>query len=159
VRVEVRAGGDRGEEGAADRNFVKTLGRRCVMASVASMRPASEANAREAFDRLCQIVESQSHVTLIARHDGRRAGFLLLLDELPDEVTLLPQGFVAYMAVEPDARRDGVGAALLAEAENEARRRNLPYISLMVTEENEEARRLYDRAGYSTERRLLCKPL
>ena len=96
---------------------------------------------------------------MIARCDGRRVGFLLLLDELPDEVTLLPQGFVAYMAVEPDARREGVGAALLAAAEDEARRRKLPYMALMVTEENESARRLYDLAGYRTERRLLCKPL
>jgi len=35
----------------------------------------------------------------------------------------------------------------------------LPYMSLMVTEENEAARALYERAGYVTERRLLSKPL
>ena len=156
VNVEVAVAGAHAE---ADRAFVKTLGRRCVMSSVASLRPTSEANARAAFDRLCEIVESQPHATLIARRAGKRVGFLLLLDELPDEVTLLPQAFVAYMAVEPGARRDGIGAALLAAAENEARRRRLPYISLMVTEENEAARRLYARAGYQTERRLLCKPV
>jgi ribosomal protein S18 acetylase RimI-like enzyme len=159
VSVEVAVAAARGGEAAADRAFVKALGRRCVMASVATIRPTSEANAREAFDRLCEIVESQSHAALIARRGGERVGFLLLLDELPDEVTLLPQGFVAYMAVEPGAQRTGVGAALLAAAENEARRRGLPYISLMVTEENEPARRLYERAGFRTERRLLCKPL
>jgi ribosomal protein S18 acetylase RimI-like enzyme len=98
-------------------------------------------------------------VTLIAERGGERVGFLLLLDQLPDEVTLRPQAFVAYMAVEPCARGTGVGAALLAAAENEARRRLLPYMALMVTEENEAARRLYERAGYRTERRLLCKPL
>jgi ribosomal protein S18 acetylase RimI-like enzyme len=32
-------------------------------------------------------------------------------------------------------------------------------MALMVTEENEAARRLYEHAGYRTERRLLCKPL
>jgi ribosomal protein S18 acetylase RimI-like enzyme len=129
------------------------------MASVASLRPASEAQAREAFDRLCAIIDSQPHVTLIAQRDGERLGFLLLLDELPDEVTLLPQGFIAYMAVEPAARRKGVGTALLRAAEDEARRRGLPYIALMVTEENESARGLYERNDYRTERRLLCKPL
>jgi ribosomal protein S18 acetylase RimI-like enzyme len=158
VRIEIEAGGI-GARAAADRDFVRTLGRRCVMASVASARPTSEANAQEAFDRLCRIVENQSHVTLIARRDGERVGFLLMLDDLPDEVTLLPQAFVAYMAVEPSHRRDGVGAALLAAAEDEARRRRLPYIALMVTEENGSARGLYDRAGYQTERRLLCKRL
>lgn len=123
------------------------------------MRPVNEGKARDAFDRLYQIVANQSHITLIAQRDGTRLGFLLLLDDLPDEVTLLPQAFVAYMAVEPAVRGEGVGTALLAAAENEATRRGLPYMALMVTEENEAARRLYERRGYRTERRLLCKPL
>ena len=114
---------------------------------------------RAAFDRLCEIVDGQSHAAFIAQRDGERVGFLLLLDDLPDEVTSLPQGFVAYMAVEPEHLHSGVGTALLAAAENEARRRGIPYMALMVTKENEAARRLYERAGYLTERRLLCKPL
>lgn len=129
------------------------------MTSVGSVRPAAEPAVRAAFDRLCEIVEEQSHVALIAEEDGRRIGFLLLLDGLPDEVTSLPQAFVAYMAVEPRDRRRGAGAALLAAAEDEAKRRGLPYMALMVTEENEAARRLYERSAYRTERRLLCKPL
>ncbi|MHB8357563.1 MAG: GNAT family N-acetyltransferase [Vulcanimicrobiaceae bacterium] len=44
-------------------------------------------------------------------------------------------------------------------AEDEARRRGLPYMGLMVTEDNAAARALYDSAGYLTERRLLCKRL
>jgi ribosomal protein S18 acetylase RimI-like enzyme len=159
VTTDVRLGEREGTRAAADRDFIKALGRRCVMASVASLRPTSEAKARAAFDRLCEIVEGQSHATLIAERNGERVGFLLLLDELPDEVTLLPQAFIAYMAVEPASRHDGVGAALLSAAEDEARRRDLPYMSLMVTEENEAARRLYEHGGYLTERRLLCKPL
>jgi ribosomal protein S18 acetylase RimI-like enzyme len=159
VTIDVRAQDRDDAPGADDRAFVQALGRRCVMSSVSSLRPGVEADVRDAFDRLYAIVESQSHVTLIARRDGERAGFLLLLDQLPDEVTSLPQAFVAYMAVEPRARGSGVGAALLEAAENEARRRHLPYISLMVTEENEPACRLYEHAGYRTERRLLCKPL
>jgi ribosomal protein S18 acetylase RimI-like enzyme len=159
VTIDVRIGEREGARADADRAFVKALGRQCAMSSVSSLRPTSEAKAREAFERLCAIVEGQSHVTLIARQNGERAGFLLLLDELPDEVTLLPQAFVAYMAVEPSLRGKGVGAALLAAAEDEARRRRLPYMSLMVTEENEAARRLYECSGYRTERRLLCKPL
>jgi ribosomal protein S18 acetylase RimI-like enzyme len=159
VTVDIRLGERKGAQASADREFVKALGRRCVMASVASLRPTSAAKARAAFDRLCEIVESQSHATLIAEWHGERVGFLLLLDDLPDEVTLLPQAFIAYMAVEPASRRNGVGAALLAAAEDEARRRGLPYMALMVTEENDAARRLYERDGYFTERRLLCKPL
>jgi ribosomal protein S18 acetylase RimI-like enzyme len=150
---------ERGPRGAADRAFVRALGRRCVMSSVGSLRPAPEEHACEAFDRLVDVVEHQPNVTLVAERGGERVGFLLLLDSLPDEVTLLPQAFVAYMAVEPAASRAGVGAALLAAAEDEAKRRGLPYMALMVSEENQAARRLYERQGYRTERRLLCKPL
>lgn len=159
VTPEIRVIERGGPHAAEDRAFVAELGRRSVMASVASMRPTSEAKARAAFDRLCEIVENQSHLAFIAHRGGERLGFLLLLDELPDEVTLLPQGFIAYMAVEPAAQGQGVGAALLAAAENEARRRDLPYMALMVTEENESARHLYELAGYRTERRLLGKAL
>jgi len=157
--ISVRIGELSGPSADADRAFVRELGRRCVMSSVASLRPAPEPMVRAAFDRLCEIVDGQSHAAFIAQREGKRIGFLLLLDDLPDEVTSLPQGFVAYMAVEPEHRHAGVGAALLAAAEDEARRRGLPYMALMVTEENEAARRLYECAGYLTERRLLCKPL
>lgn len=159
MKIEVRLGSRAGAAAAEDREFITTLGRRCVMSSVGALRPASESAAIHAFDRLVDLVDSQSHVALIAQDGERRVGFLLLLDRLPDEVTLLDQGFVAYMAVDPTLRRKSVGAALLAAAEEEARKRGLPHVALMVTEENEAARVLYERAGYRTERRLLCKPL
>jgi ribosomal protein S18 acetylase RimI-like enzyme len=82
-----------------------------------------------------------------------------MLDQLPDEVTGMPHGFIAYMAVEPDARRQRVASRLLDAAEDAARVRGLPYVALMVTEDNAPAREFYAQAGYVTERRLLCKRL
>jgi ribosomal protein S18 acetylase RimI-like enzyme len=143
----------------ADRAFVTDLGRRTVGDSVAAYRPAPERQLFQALDRLYESVGKQSHVTLVAEYDGARAGFALFLDELPDEVTALPQGFVAYMAVEPNLRERGIGSVLLAAAEEEARRRGLPFMSLMVTEDNAAARTLYERRGYLTERRLMSKAL
>lgn len=130
-----------------------------MLDSVASFRYAMPAMLDASYERLLEIVFSQSHVFLVAEHNGEPVGFTLMLDSMPDEVTRLPQGFIAYMAVEPDARQSGVGSALLEAVEGEARRRGLPYIGLMVTEENAAARTLYERAGYITERRLLCKTL
>lgn len=144
---------------AADRPFVEELGARTLGASVATMRPAPEAMVRVSYERLLDLVYRQSHVGFVAERAGERIGFVLMLDQLPDEVTSLPQGFVAYMAVEPAARRRGAARALLAAAEDEAKRRSLPYMALMVTEENAAARALYEDAGYRTERRLLCKVL
>lgn len=146
-------------EGPADESFVRELGRASVMSSVGGMRQTTPALAVAAFDRLDEIVQAQSHVAFVAIEEGRRVGFVLLLDELPDEVTLTDQGFIAYMAVNPDRQGAGIGTALLAAAEDEARRRGLPYMALMVTEENAVARHIYERAGYRTERRLLCKAL
>lgn len=143
----------------SDRDFIETLGKRTVMDSVSAGRNVDPEKMLISYDRLLDIVNGQSHVALIAEVDGRRAGFLLLLDQLPDEVTGGDQGFIAYMAVDRAYRRSGVGSKLLQRAEDEARRRSLPYMRLMVTEENEPARGLYERAGYVTERRLLCKTL
>lgn len=144
----------------ADRAFVLDLGRRTALDSMSAMRfapaPVIEAN----FERLVAFAFDGSYVLLVAEHefDGP-LGFCLMLDTLPDEVSGLPQGFVAYMAVEPDARRRGIARALLDAAESAARDRGLPHVALMVTENNVAARELYAQSGYVTERRLLCKTL
>ena len=144
---------------AADDAFVRDLGGREALSSMSAYRSAPLPMVRASYDRLLEIVNDQPHTALIACDEDRRAGFLLMLEAMPDEVTGVPQGFVAYMAVEPGERRRGVGAALLAAAENEAKRLGLPYMALMVTEDNLAARALYESTGYVTERRLLCKKL
>jgi ribosomal protein S18 acetylase RimI-like enzyme len=144
---------------AADAAFIESLGKRTVLDSVAAMRHPDPGDVMENFERLLRIVEGREHSALIAEDAGEPVGFLLMLDSLPDEVTGQDQAFIAYMAVERDRRGGGIGAALLSAAEDEARRRGLPYMALMVTEENASARALYERAGYLTERRLLCKML
>ena len=113
----------------------------------------------ESFDRLIEFVFTRDHLVLIAEEHGVQIGFLLLLFDVADEVTAGPQAFVAYTAVEPFARRRGAGRALMEAAETAARARGLPYVSLMVTEDNRAARALYDGAGFVTERRMLTKPL
>jgi len=143
----------------ADRVFIETLGKRTAMDSASSLRPADPASVLANFERLLEIVAQREHVALIAESGGKRAGFLLLLNSLPDEVTGDDQAFVVYMAVEREARRAGIGSALLERAEDEARKRGAPYVALMVTQENAAARALYERAGYRTERLLLCKTL
>ena len=143
----------------ADVAFIESLGKRTVMDSVAAVRHPDPVDVMENFDRLLRIAGRRDHATLIAEDNGEPVGFLLMLESLPDEVTGQDQSFIAYMAVERDRRGGGIGAALLAAAEDEARKRGLPYMALMVTEDNAAARALYERAGYLTERRLLCKML
>ena len=129
------------------------------MTSVSQFRQAMPALVELAYERLLDLIFNQSHIVLIAQEERRAVGFLLLLDTLPDEVSMAPQAFVAYMAVEEDARRQGIGRALLNAAETVARERGLPTIAMMVTETNLPALELYHSSGYRTERRLLCKEL
>jgi ribosomal protein S18 acetylase RimI-like enzyme len=142
-----------------DRAFVADLGKRTMGDSVAKFRYSNDSMLEASYEGLLDFVFRQAHILFIAERTGRRAGFVLMLDTMPDEVTRMPQAFIAYMAVEPSLRRYGIGSRLLAAAEDEARKRGLPYMGLMVTEDNAAARALYERAGYLTERRLLCKPL
>jgi ribosomal protein S18 acetylase RimI-like enzyme len=147
----------RGDEG--DHDFVRDLGRRSATSSVSAVRIARHDDVLYSLDRLADFVFGRRHTALIAERDGERVGFLLLLYDMPDEVTLTQQAFVAYTAVEPHARGSGVGRALMVAAEAHARAEGLAYISLMVTEDNVPARKLYDTAGFVTERRMLTKAL
>lgn len=52
------------------------------------------------------------------------------------------------MAAVPEGRRQGVGAALLSEAENRAREHFCPGLALIVAASNENAIRVYERDGY-----------
>jgi GNAT superfamily N-acetyltransferase len=146
--------------GPADRAFVLDLGTRTTDASVSELRPAPASLVAASYERLIDFAFENSYVLLIAESDlDGPVGFVLMLDNLPDEVSGMPQSFVAYMAVEPDARRHGIAARLLAAAEDAARARGHAHMALMVTESNLAARELYAQAGYATERRLLCKAL
>jgi ribosomal protein S18 acetylase RimI-like enzyme len=62
----------------------------------------------------------------------------------PPEATL----YVDALAVDAAVRRRGVGLALLAGAEAEARRRGLPAVSLDTALDNKPARALYLDAGF-----------
>jgi GNAT superfamily N-acetyltransferase len=144
---------------AGDRAFVTGLGRRVSASSVSSLRAGPPPLVEIAYERLIEYSLDRESELLIADLDGAPAGFALLIYDLPDEITLGEQGFIAYMAVEPAHQRTGIGRALLERVEGLARRRGLPYLSLMVTEENLPARELYAGAGFVTERRMMTKAL
>lgn len=145
---------------ASDRIFIDRLGESSAAASFSILRPAASGVPAESFRRLAAFCfEQPGTVTLVAEHEGRQAGFLILLTSVPDEVTRREQAFVAYMAVEEGARRHGVGRELLRAAENEARARALPHLSLMVTASNHRARTLYGGAGFVEERVQMTKPM
>jgi ribosomal protein S18 acetylase RimI-like enzyme len=61
------------------------------------------------------------------------------------------RGWVNYLAVSPNARRAGIGRALMNEAELRLRDAGCPKINLQVRETNQEALGFYHALGYSTD--------
>lgn len=57
--------------------------------------------------------------------------------------------YINFMATVPEARRQGVGAALLSAAEAQARDHACPGLALIVAASNGRAMRVYRCAGYS----------
>ncbi len=66
---------------------------------------------------------------------------------------------MADLGVIEDARRTGVGSALMRAGEAWARERGLPVMSLDVWATNERARAFYETLGYSAESSCLFKRL
>lgn len=57
--------------------------------------------------------------------------------------------YINFMAVVPESRGQGLGAALLKEAEKQARESARPGLALIVAASNESAISVYQRAGYT----------
>ena len=68
-----------------------------------------------------------------------------------DKLTQLVPGhwYINFMAALPECRKQGVGAKLLNEAEEQARYRSCPGLALIVAASNESAATVYRRAGYT----------
>jgi ribosomal protein S18 acetylase RimI-like enzyme len=89
--------------------------------------------------------------------DGTRLGFISL--RVGKDVVGSARGHVADVAVSADARRMGVGSALMNAGEAWARDRGLPTLSLDVWSTNDRALAFYRRLGYCAESLCLVKRL
>jgi len=99
----------------------------------------------------------RSTVLVAARQDGTRLGFISL--RLGEDAVGAARAHVADLAVIAEARRLGVGTALMRAAEAWARDRGLPALSLDVWSTNERALAFYQRLGYGAESLCLVKRL
>ncbi len=64
------------------------------------------------------------------------------------------RGWVYYVAVKPSRRRRGIGAALMARAEEELAAMGCPKLNLQVRASSREAVAFYERLGYAGEERV-----
>ena len=89
------------------------------------------------------FIEREDCFVLIALEDDTAVGSAMCMVSVPRS-----EGKVASVAVLPDHRKQGIGAALLQVCEEEFRRRRLNRYTLEVDTTNEAAIALYSSKGY-----------
>jgi GNAT superfamily N-acetyltransferase len=115
-------------------------------ASVSFMSPFSHAEALVFFRKVAASVASGDTVLLAARLDGKIVGTVQLgLDTPPNQPH---RSDIKKLLVHRSARGHGVGAALMAQVEEEARRRGR-WLLVLDTVPGENGYRLYVRAGWT----------
>ena len=111
----------------------------------------------EALARAVRAQDLRSAVLIAEQTDGTRLGFSEM--KVVEDVTGVERAHVADLAVTDTARRAGVGMALMKAAEQWARDRGLPVLSLDVWSANERGQAFYERLGYRSESLHLIKTL
>jgi len=115
-------------------------------ASVSFMSPFSHQQALAFFGKIAGTVASGDTVLLAARLGGRIVGTVQLgLDTPPNQPH---RADIKKLLVHRSVRGHGVGAALMAQAEEEARRRER-WLLVLDTVPGENGHRLYLRAGWT----------
>ncbi len=115
-------------------------------ASVSFMSPFSHAEAFAFFRKVASSVASGDTVLLAARLDSRIVGTVQLgLDTPPNQPH---RADIKKLLVHRSARGHGVGAALMAQVEEEAKRRGR-WLLVLDTVPGESGYRLYVREGWT----------
>jgi GNAT superfamily N-acetyltransferase len=115
-------------------------------ASVSFMSPFSQADGLRFFRKVAGSVASGDTVLLAATLDGQIVGTVQLgLDTPPNQPH---RADIKKLLVHRSARGHGVGAALMAQVEAEARRRGR-WLLVLDTVPGENGYRLYTREGWT----------
>lgn len=91
--------------------------------------------------------------------DGALLGFVMFAPESSQYRQDVRRGVVQNLYVVPDHRSEGVGAALLAAAEQTLAEKGVDVVSLEVMADNARAREFYAAHGYEGHRVAVEKPL
>ncbi len=120
--------------GADDCDAVLSLWEACGLT-----RPWNDATAD--FKR---AVDGASSDILCLEQDGNLVATVMVGDDGH-------RGWVYYLGVLPDGRRQGLGRLLMVAAEKWLRERDAPKIQLMVRDDNEQAIGFYKALGYDVQ--------
>jgi len=90
---------------------------------------------------IARALDGPASTILVARSAGKIAGSVMVGHDGH-------RGWVYYLAVAPDARRGGLGRALMRAAEEWLRERGVPKLQLMVREGNAATYDFYRALGF-----------
>jgi GNAT superfamily N-acetyltransferase len=102
---------------------------------------------------------SDGSAVLVAVQPPRSVVGVILLDSRRDYFTNEAHGHVSILAVAREAEGQGVGRALLKEAEDWARSKRFSKLTLAVFTDNHRAKEVYGRQGWRPELETWYNPL
>lgn len=105
-----------------------------------------EASPRDVANRLSRLLTRAGQRFIVAEADGRVLGWVHV--EAAESVDTGVFAHVAGLVVDRACRRQGIGAALMAEAEAWARQQGCPVIRLRSSRTRTPAHRFYEGLGY-----------
>lgn len=113
-------------------------------------------------DRVTELIDGEDSVVLVAELGGRVSGAAsVVIREVADRMMMVPRryGWVETVGVSEEARRRGVGKALMDAAVQWVRRKGGDTCELNVWEFNDGAVEFYRSLGFTTASRRMWKRL
>lgn len=149
---------------AADVPEVIELATRMVVHSISPQRSTSPEEVMAFRRKDLATLESLVHLAhiglFVARDAGQRLlGHVIVVCNNMESSTGELQGWVFDLAVVPEYWHQGLGQALMVQAEQFTRAFGHDYLGLGVTTANERAVRFYEHLGYEEERKRMIKRL
>ncbi len=105
---------------------------------------------------LVEYIDHGMACTFGAVIKGKLVGFLwgYIIDSPVEKVF-----HIAYLAVDQDYRKQGLGVALIRSAENAAKSQKVRTVELIVAKKNQNAIRFYEKSGYDVDRMIYRKEI
>lgn len=94
------------------------------------------------WDQLMSQLPDDCHEFLAAEQKGKVLGYVGMM-------TVLDEGYISNVAVDPAFRRKGIADRLITELLDRARIRELSFVTLEVREHNKPAIALYRKHGFA----------
>ncbi len=116
------------------------------------------ASAAELALRLPRLLRHPD-IDVIVASDGEAVQGVLVLNLLHPLHVAQPWAVISALVVDEARRSQGAGAALLAAAEQAARRRGCAHLELSCSAHRTRAHALYEAAGYQERRKRFLKTL